>query len=76
MAGIAQHRETIDLAKGMIMIATGTDPKTAFETLRWYSQTTNIKLHPTCPTRLVEAATGHRRQAGWVIEFLDGLPRA
>ncbi len=72
VAAIAQHRETIDLAKGMIMIATGTDPKTAFETLRRYSQTTNIKLHDVAQ-RLVDAAFGQRHQAGWVIEFLDGL---
>ena len=75
LAGIAQHREAIDLAKGMIMVATGTDPRAAFETLRRYSQNTNIKLHGVAQL-LVEAAALHRHQAGWVIEFLDGLPRA
>ena len=50
-------------------------PKTAFATLRRYSQNTNIKLHDVAQ-RLVDAADGHHHQAGWVIEFLDGLPRA
>jgi hypothetical protein len=75
LAGIAQYRETIDLAKGMIMIATGADPRAAFETLRRYSQNTNIKLHAVAQL-LVDAAAGDPHPAGWVIEFLDGLPRA
>lgn len=75
LAGIAQTRETIDLAKGMIMIATGTDPTAAFALLRRYSQNTNLKLSDVAQ-RLVDAAAGERHQAGWVIEFLDGLARS
>ena len=74
LAGIAEHREAIDLAKGMIMLATSADPEAAFAILRRYSQDTNIKLHVVAQ-RLVDAASSDRRQAGWVIEFLDGLPR-
>jgi hypothetical protein len=75
LAGVARYRETIDLAKGMIMIATGTDCLAAFEILRRYSQNTNLKVNDVAQ-RLVAAAAGDRHQAGWVIEFLDGLPRA
>ena len=57
------------------MIATGTDPRAAFETLRRYSQNTNIKLHDVAQL-LVDAAAGDPHQTGWVIEFLDALPRA
>jgi hypothetical protein len=75
LAGTVLSRETIDLAKGMIMLATGTDSPAAFETLRRYSQNTNLKVNDVA-RRLVEAAAGDRHQAGWVIEFLNGLHRA
>jgi hypothetical protein len=75
LAGVAEHRGAIDLAKDMIMLATGTDSPAAFETLRRYSQTTNLKVHDVAQ-RLVDAAAGGRHQAGWVIEFLNRLPRA
>ncbi len=54
---------------------TETDSPAAFGILRPYSHTTNLKVHDVAQ-RLVEAATGDRHQAGWVIEFLDGLSRA
>jgi hypothetical protein len=75
LAGIARHRETIDQAMGMIMLATGTESMAAFGILRRYSQKTNLKVNDVAQ-RLVEAAAGDRHQTGWVIEFLDGLPRA
>ena len=56
LTGAARTRETIDLAKGMIMLATGTDSPAAFGILRRYSQTTNLKVHDVAQ-RLVEAAT-------------------
>jgi hypothetical protein len=42
---IAEHRETIDLAKGMVMLACGCDADEAFQVLRRSSQRANIKLH-------------------------------
>jgi PAS domain S-box-containing protein len=42
---IVAHRETIDLAKGMLMLAYGLDADAAFSVLRWRSQELNVKLH-------------------------------
>jgi hypothetical protein len=71
LAGMAEHRETIDLAKGMVMLATGCDPDTAFACLRRSSQNANLKLHVVAQ-RLVAAnpATG-QRGGSWVVDFLD-----
>lgn len=75
LAGVAQHREAIDLAKGMVMLGTGTDSTAAFEILRRHSQSSNLKVHDVAQ-RLVDAAAGNRHRAGWVVEFLNRLPRA
>jgi hypothetical protein len=44
VAEIVKNREVIDQAKGMLMSAYGLRGDTAFEVLRWRSQTTNTKL--------------------------------
>ena len=41
---IAESRSAIDQAKGMLMAIYGVDTETAFETLKWRSQETNVKL--------------------------------
>ena len=44
VAEIAENRAVIDQAKGMLILLYGVDDQTAFDTLRWHSQNTNIKL--------------------------------
>jgi AmiR/NasT family two-component response regulator len=44
VAEIAENRAVIDQAKGMLILLYGVDDDTAFDTLRWHSQNTNIKL--------------------------------
>lgn len=68
MARIAEHREAIDQAKGMVMFATGCDADAAFGLLRKYSQNANIKLHDVAH-RLVEA-TGREVSAGYQVAAL------
>lgn len=41
---ILGHRAVIEQAKGVLMMVYGVSADTAFETLRWRSQETNIKL--------------------------------
>jgi len=41
---IAEHRSTIEQAKGIVMLATGCDPDRAFEVLREASTNGNVKL--------------------------------
>ena len=44
VAEIAEHRATIEQAKGMLMLIYRIDAGAAFELLRWRSQETNVKL--------------------------------
>ena len=44
LARVVAHREAIDEAKGMVMIATGCSSEAAFACLRRYSRTANLKL--------------------------------
>ena len=64
LARIAEHREVIDQAKGMVMLASGCDSDGAFEILRECSSNANMKLrdvayrlvasvHPGCGTEKV-----------------------
>ncbi len=74
LAGVAAHRETIDLAKGMVMLGTGCDAAAAFAVLRTCSQNANLKLRDVAQ-RLVAASTWHDPTAAWIPEFLDALAR-
>lgn len=75
LARIAEHREVIDVAKGMVMLAHGCDADTAFGLLRRTSQHLNIKVHEIA-RRLVaatgELSGGDTRAA--MTRFLDTLP--
>jgi|1185.fasta_scaffold242483_1 hypothetical protein len=57
LARIAEHREVIDQAKGMVMLAAGCDAEEAFALLRVASQNTNVKLHDIAH-RMVSAVGG------------------
>jgi hypothetical protein len=69
---VAEHREVIDEAKGMIMLATGCDSDAAFACLRRYSQDANMKVHDIAH-RLVAAVSPENRENHFVIAFLDSL---
>lgn len=69
---IATNRETIDLAKGMIMLALGCDAGTAFQVLRRCSQDANTKLYDVAGALVgavgTDVADSHR-----VLPFLEDL---
>jgi hypothetical protein len=72
LARVAEHRETIDEAKGMVMVATGCDSDAAFASLRRYSQASNLKVHDIAH-RLVDAVGPDNRGSDLVIPFLEDL---
>lgn len=72
---IAQHREVIDEAKGMVMIATGCDSEAAFKYLSRCSQDANIKVHEIAH-RLVESVGPGHRGGDFVMAFLEDLGRS
>jgi ANTAR domain/PAS fold len=75
LARIAEHREVIDEAKGMVMIATGCDSEAAFRCLRRCSQDANIKVHEIAH-RLVETVGPDHRGGDFVMAFLRDLGRS
>jgi hypothetical protein len=74
LARIREHREVIDEAKGMIMLATGCHSEAAFACLRRYSQTTNMKVHDIAH-RLVEAVDPDHHGTDLVMIVLTDLAR-
>jgi hypothetical protein len=72
LARVAEHREVIDEAKGMVMIATGCSSDAAFACLRRYSQAANMKVHYIAH-QLVEAVSPDHRGSDMVIPFLEDL---
>lgn len=69
---MATNRETIDLAKGMLMLAQGCPADDAFQALRRCSQDANIKLHEVA-ARLVEAVHTGAVQGDDLTAFLENL---
>lgn len=55
IAASAEHRATIEQAKGSLMLAYGLDADQAFAMLRWWSSSRNIKIRDLAE-RLVETA--------------------
>jgi len=72
LARVAEHREAIDEAKGMVMIATGCSSDAAFACLRRYSQAANMKLHDIAH-KLVDAVSPTNRGSDLVIPLLEDL---
>ena len=74
LARIAEHREVIDQAKGMLMLVEGCDADTAFALLRRASQQANIKVHAIAH-RIVDAAgqLGSHETRLAVTRFLEHL---
>jgi PAS domain S-box-containing protein len=73
---IAEHRATIEQAKGMLMVVTGCDPEGAFALMRHYSQQGNVKLNELAH-RLVatvaSAPSSGEATGAMVMSFLEGL---
>ena len=74
LARIAVHRETIDVAKGMVMLAVGCDADAAFQVLRQCSQSGNVKLH-VLADQLVRAATSGALGGEQVRQSLEDVLR-
>jgi hypothetical protein len=74
LARIAEHREVIDQAKGMLMLVEGCDADTAFALLRRASQKANIKVQAIAH-RIVDAAgqLGSSETRLAVARFLEDL---
>ena len=74
LARIAEHREVIDQAKGMLMLVEGCDADTAFALLRRASQKANIKVQAIAH-RIVDAAgqLGSSETRLAVTRFLEDL---
>jgi len=73
LARIAEHREVIDQAKGMVMLAAGCAPDEAFDLLRRASQHTNVKLHEIA-RRMVTAVGSQLRSGDDVMALLGTIP--
>lgn len=72
LEGIATTRETIDLAKGMVMLALGCEADAAFQVLRQCSQDTNTKVHDVA-RRLVEVVGAGGADSHQLVRLLDAL---
>jgi hypothetical protein len=69
---IAEHREAIDLAKGMIMLACRCDAERAFEVLRQWSQDRNVKVHDIARS-MVDGVGSEITSSDDVLAFLGSL---
>jgi PAS domain S-box-containing protein len=63
LAGIAESREVIDQAKGMLMLVYQVEAERAFDVLKWRSQATNVKLR-VLAQQLVKDFMALRRDEG------------
>jgi hypothetical protein len=75
LARIAEHREVIEQAKGMVMLAAGCNADDAFGMLRRCSQNAHIKLHDVA-RRLIDAAGSHLGNSDDVLRFLEAVQQA
>lgn len=72
LARIAEHRETIDQAKGMVQLAAACTADVAFGMLRQRSQQANVKLHEVA-RRLVDAVGREVHGSDQVLPFLERI---
>jgi hypothetical protein len=71
---IAAHREVIDEAKGMVMMATGCNSEAAFAHLRRCPSHANLKVHEIAH-RLVDEVGPEQQGSVFVMNFLSDLAR-
>jgi hypothetical protein len=76
----AEHRATIEQAKGSLMLAYGLDADQAFAMLQWWSSSRNVKIRDLA-NRLVDAArtgeasdTGIRNRFDVLLHDISGPP--
>jgi len=72
VAASAAGRDTIEQAKGVLMLSYGLDADAAFAMLRWWSRNHNLKVR-TLAERLVESASGGSATHPHLRSLLDGL---
>lgn len=79
VAASAVARETIEQAKGILMLGYGLDPDAAFAMLRWWSRNRNVKVREIAD-RLIEVARqghiSHPGLRGLLDTLIDDLTQA
>lgn len=73
VAKIAENRSIIDVSKGMLMVIYGIDEATAFDLLKWRSQTTNVKLRLLARQIVTDFGSHSRRRRSPVDGEYDHL---
>ncbi|MDZ5623524.1 PAS and ANTAR domain-containing protein [Nocardioides bizhenqiangii] len=72
VAASAAARETIEQAKGILMLGYGLDSDAAFAMLRWWSRNRNVKVREIADRLIEVARMGHMSHPG-LRGMLDGL---
>lgn len=72
VAASAAARDTIEQAKGILMLGYGLDPDAAFAMLRWWSRNRNVKVREIAERLIEIARTGHVSHPG-LRSMLDAL---
>jgi hypothetical protein len=72
VAASAANRDTIEQAKGVLMLAYGLDADAAFAMLKWWSRNRNVKVRNVADRLLAVAREGHVSHPG-LRRLLDAL---
>lgn len=72
VAASAQARDTIEQAKGILMLGYGLDPNAAFAMLKWWSRNRNVKVREVAERLIQVAREGHVSHPG-LRGLLDAL---
>jgi len=72
VAASAAARDTIEQAKGILMLGYGLDPDAAFAMLRWWSRNRNVKVRDIAERLIEIARTGNVSHPG-IRSMLDAL---
>ncbi|KRB77926.1 hypothetical protein ASE01_07030 [Nocardioides sp. Root190] len=72
VAASAQARDTIEQAKGILMLGYGLDPDAAFAMLKWWSRNRNVKVREVADRLIQVAREGHVSHPG-LRRLLDAL---
>ena len=72
VAAAAASRDTIEQAKGILMLGYGLDPDAAFAMLKWWSRNRNVKVREVAERLTQVAREGHVSHPG-LRRLLDAL---
>lgn len=72
VAASAAARDTIEQAKGILMLTYGLDPDAAFAMLKWWSRNRNVKVREVAERLIQVAREGHVSHAG-LRRLVDAL---